>query len=469
VADNNAFDVVVIGAGPGGYVAAIRAAQNGLKTALVERDKKLGGTCLIRGCIPTKSLLHSAALMDSMAKAGDFGVNVQGFALDMEKVIKRKDRVVAKLTAGVAGLMKKYGVTVFKGQGRLAGKGTVTVEGEQKETLQTRHVILATGSEVKNLPFAQPDHKTILTSDSMLEVTSVPKSLIVLGAGAVGMEFASIFRSFGSTVTIVEMLPHLLPLEDEDVSKEIEKAYRRRKIDFLLGAKVQQVEKTGAGVKVTVATGAGEAAAPQVLEAEALLVAVGRKAVLEDVGLETVGVKVERGLIPVDGLMRTNVEGICAIGDLVPTLALAHVASHEGIVAADAIAGKNPAPINYDRAPSATYTAPEVASVGLSEKKARERGHEIKVGTMPFAAIGKATISGENEGFVKIVADKKYDEILGVHIIGPHATELIAEACAALELESTAEELAHTIHAHPTLSEAMGEAAHGLPGHTINF
>ncbi|HEY3446113.1 MAG TPA: dihydrolipoyl dehydrogenase [Myxococcales bacterium] len=461
----NAFDVVVIGAGPGGYVAAIRAAQNGLKTALVERDKKLGGTCLLRGCIPTKALLHSASLMDSLAKAGDFGVNVPGFALEMEKVIKRKERVVAKLTGGVAGLMKKYGVTVFKGHGRLAGKGRVTVDGETKETLEARHVIVATGSEVKNLPFATPDHKKILTSDSMLEVTAVPKSLVVLGAGAVGMEFASIFKSFGSAVTLVEMMPHLLPLEDEDVSKEIEKAYRRRKIEFLVGAKVQKVESTEAGVKVSVGVGEGV----QVLEAEALLVAVGRKAVIEDVGLDTVGVKVERGLIPVDGLMRTNVENVWAIGDLVPTLALAHVASHEGIVAADAIAGKNPTPINYDRAPSATYTSPEVASVGLTEKKARERGHEIKVGTMPFAAIAKATIAGENEGFVKIIADKKYDEILGVHIIGAHATELIAEACAALELEATAEELATTIHAHPTLSEAVGEAAHGVLGHTINF
>ncbi len=461
----NAFDVVVIGAGPGGYVAAIRAAQNGLKTAIVERDKKLGGTCLLRGCIPTKALLHTASLMDSFAKASDFGVNVQGVTHDMERTLKRKERVVAKLTAGVAGLMKKYGVTIFKGHGRLAGKGIVTVEGETKETIEARHVILATGSEVKPLPFAPVDHKRILSSDSMLELANVPKRLIVLGAGAVGMEFASIFKSFGSEVTIVEMMPHLLPLEDEDVSKEVEKAYKRRKIDFKVGAKVQKVETTDAGVKVQVAEGE----VVTTLEADILLVAVGRKPVIEDLGLDTVGVKTDRGFVPVDGLMRTNVEGIWAIGDLVPTLALAHVASHEGIVAADAIAGKNPSPLNYDRSPSATYTSPEVASVGLTEKKARERGHDVKVGVMPFAAIGKASISGEIEGFVKIVADKKHDEILGVHIIGPHATELIAEACAALELEATAHELAHTIHAHPTLSEAMGEAAHAVLGHTINF
>lgn len=459
------FDVVVIGSGPGGYVAAIRAAQNGLKTAIVERDKRLGGTCLLRGCIPTKALLHTAGLLDSFARAGDFGVDVSGFKLDIEKAMKRKERVVAKLSGGVSGLMKKYGVTVFKGQGRLAGKGSVTVEGETRETLEARHVILATGSEVKNVPFAEPDHQRIVTSDSILELSRVPKTLIVLGAGAVGMEFASIYKSFGSEVTIVEMLPHLLPLEDEDVSKEIEKAYKRRKIEFLVGTMVSKVERLDTGVRVTV--GMGEHM--ETLEAEMLLVAVGRKAVVENLGLETVGLKVERGFVPVDGQMRTHVEGIWAIGDLVPTLALAHVASHEGIVAADAIAGKNPTPINYDRAPSATYTSPEVASVGLTEKKARERGHSVKVGTMPFSAIGKATISGENEGFVKIVADAKYDEVLGVHIIGPHATELIAEACAALELETTAEELARTIHAHPTLSEAMGEAAHGVLGHTLNL
>jgi dihydrolipoamide dehydrogenase len=460
------FDVVVIGAGPGGYVAAIRAAQNGLKTAIIERDKRLGGTCLLRGCIPTKSLLYSAELLERLSHAGDFGVDVASFSLNLEKAMKRKERVVAKLSGGVSGLMRKYGITVYKGQGRLAGKGTVTVEGESgKETLSTKHVILATGSEVKNLPFIQPDHKRIVTSDSILEATQVPKRLVVLGAGAVGMEFASIFRSFGSEVTIVEMLPHLLPLEDEDCSKEIEKVFRRRKIEFLVGAKVEKVEPAGETLKVSVGTAAG----PKSLETEMLLVSVGRKPVVEDLGLETVSVKTDRGFVVADPLGRTNVEGIWAIGDLIPTLALAHVASHEGIVVADAIAGKNPAPINYNRAPCATYTYPEVASVGLSEKRAREQGHEVKTGMFPFSAIGKATISGENDGFVKIVSDKRYDEVLGVHIVGPHATELIAEACAALELETTTEDLARTIHAHPTLSESVGEAAHAALGHTINL
>lgn len=462
----NAFDVVVIGSGPGGYVAAIRAAHNGLKAALVERDKRLGGTCLLRGCIPTKSLLQSAAVLDTCGRAADFGVEVERAALNFEKVMKRKERVVAKLSGGVAGLMKKYGVAVLKGHGRLAGPGRVEVQGEGgAQVLEAKSVILATGSEVKNLPGLAPDHRRILTSDSILEIGAVPKSLVVLGAGAVGMEFASIFRSFGAQVTVVELLPHLLPLEDEDVSKEMEKAFRRRKIEFLLQTKVERVEATEAGVRIV----AGSPTGPQALEAEALLVAVGRKPVSENLGLDSVGLELDRGFIPVDGQMRTKVPGIWAIGDLVPTLALAHVASHEGIVAADSIAGKNPAPLNYDRAPSATYTAPEAASVGLTEKKARERGYDVKVGVFPFAAIGKASIAGENDGFVKIVGEKKYDEVLGVHIVGAHATELIAEACAALQLETTTEELARTIHAHPTLSEAMGEAAHAALGATINW
>jgi dihydrolipoamide dehydrogenase len=462
----NAFDVVVIGSGPGGYVAAIRAAHNGLRTALVERDKRLGGTCLLRGCIPTKSLLQSASILESCAHAADFGVDIASFALNFEKVMKRKERVVAKLSGGVGSLMKKYGIQVFKGQGKLAGKGRVTVDGEgAQEALEVKSVILATGSEVKNLPGLAPDHRRIVTSDSILELTRAPQSLVVMGAGAVGMEFASIFRSFGARVTVVELLPHLLPLEDEDVSKEMEKVFRRRKIDFLLESKVERVDATEAGVKVEV----GAAGGAQALEAEMLLVAVGRKPVVENLGLETVGLLPERGFIAVDGQMRTNVEGIWAIGDLVPTLALAHVASHEGIVAADSIAGRNPTPLNYDRAPSATYTYPEAASVGLSEKKARERGFDVKVGLFPFAAIGKATIAGETDGFVKIVSEKKYDEVLGVHIVGAHATELIAEACAALQLETTTEELARTIHAHPTLAEAMGEAAHAGLGHTINL
>lgn len=462
----NAFDVVVIGAGPGGYVAAIRATHLGLRTAIVERDKRLGGTCLLRGCIPTKALLHSAELLESLAHAADHGVDVASFALNYGGVMKRKERVVAKMAGGVNGLMKKNNITVFKGHGRLAGKGKVVVEGEgEPQTLDAKNVVIATGSAVRDIPIAAPDHRLVVTSDSILELTKAPKSLIVMGAGAVGMEFASCFRSFGADVTIVELMPRLLPFEDEDASKEIEKIFKRRKIACLTEAKVEKVENTGSGVRVLVNTGENA----QTLEAEMLLVAVGRRPVTENLGLETVGIQTDRGFITVDGQMKTSAEGVYAIGDVVPTPALAHVASHEGIVAVEAIAGKNPSPLNYGRVPSCTYTYPEVASVGLTERKARERGFDVKVGTFPFAAVGKASIAGENDGFVKIVSEKKYDEVLGVHIVNVRATELIAEACAALQLETTTEELAHTIHAHPTLSESMGEAAHAVLGHTINY
>lgn len=461
----NAFDVVVIGAGPGGYVAAIRAAQLGLKTAIVERDSKLGGTCLLRGCIPTKALLYSAELVEKLSNAASFGVEVKEHAINWVNVMKNKERVIAKMAGGVAGLMRKNKIEVFKGHGKFVGKNKLSVEGESKQTLEAKHFIIATGSEVRNIPVAPPDHKTIVTSDSILELDRIPKSLIVMGAGAVGMEFASVFRSFGAEVTIVEMMPHLLPIEDEDSSKEIEKIYRRRKIDFLLESKVEKVEKTGAGVKVTVTGKDGT----KTIEAEMLLVAVGRKPVTENLGLEAAGVKTERGFIPVDPMMRTNVPHIYAIGDVVPTPALAHLASHEGIVAAEAIAGKNPRPINLDRVPNCTYTYPEVASVGLTEKKAKERGYDVKVGVFPFAASGKASIARENDGFIKIVADKKYDEVLGIHIVNSKATELIAEACAALQLETTTEELTHVIHAHPTLAETMGEAAHAALGHAIHI
>ena len=465
----NTFDVVVIGSGPGGYVAAIRATHHGLKTAIVERDKRLGGTCLLRGCIPTKALLHSAELMENLGHAADHGVDVEKFVLNFPNVMKRKERVVAKMAGGVAGLMKKNGVTVFKGTAKITGKGKIQVDGGESgsQLLETKNIIIATGSAVRDLPVAPPDHKVIVTSDSILELTEKPKSLIVMGAGAVGMEFASAFRSFGTEVTVVEMLPRVLPIEDEDCSKEMEKLYKRRKINILTDTKVERVDNLGVGkgVKVHVSKG-GQLTE---LAADMLLVAVGRRPVTENLGLESVGVKLERGYVLVDKMMKTNVEGIYAIGDVVPTIGLAHVASHEGILAADHIGKRDPHPINYDRVPSCTYTYPEVASVGLTEKKAKEKGYDVKVGSFPFGAVGKATILGENDGFVKIVSEKKYGEVLGVHIVNVRATELIAESCAALQLETTIEDLVETIHAHPTLSEAMGEAAHAVLGHTINF
>ncbi len=362
--------------------------------------------------------------------------------------------------------MKKNKVTVLKGHGRISAKGKVEVAGEGgKQTYDAKNIIIATGSVPKSLPMVPVDHKRVLNSDSILELQKIPASLIVLGAGAVGCEFASIFNHVGSETTIVELLPHLLPLEDEDVSKELEKWFRRRKINFVLGGGVEKVETTPNGAKVTVKVG-NEV---KTLEAEMVLSAIGRSPVTQEIGLENTKVKLERGFIQVDEMMRTAEPNVYAIGDVVPTAMLAHLASAEGIVAVEHIAGKNPPAINHDRVPSATYCYPEVASVGLTEKKAKERGYDVKTGIFPFTAIHKATISGENMGLVKFVSDKKYDEVLGIHLIGPHATELLAEACVGLKLETTTEELARTIHAHPTLSEIIHEGAELTLGHPIHI
>lgn len=460
------FDVVIIGSGPGGYVAAIRAGQLGLKTALVERDKRLGGTCLHRGCIPTKCLLWTAELYAHITHAASFGIDLKDPAVNWAQALKHKEKIVTRGAGGIDMLMKKNKVTVVKGHGRIAGKGKVEVAGEGgKQLLETKNIVIATGSVPKSLPGVTVDHKRILNSDSMLEIPQIPKSVIVLGAGAVGMEFASIFNHVGSETSLIEYLPHLLPIEDEDASKEIEKLYRRRRINFLVGTKVERAEATATGVKVTVTIG-GET---KVLEAEVLLSAVGRAPVTEDVGLERTSIKTDRGFIKTDELMRTSEPNVYAIGDVVPTPMLAHVASAEGVLAVEHIAGRDVQAINYDRVPSATYCYPEVASVGLTEKKARERGHEVKVGVFPFTAITKAAISDEGVGMVKVVSDRRYDEVLGVHMVGPHATELLAEACVALRLETTTEELARTMHAHPTLSEIMKEAAEATLGHAIHI
>ena len=461
-----AFDVVIIGSGPGGYVAAIRAGQLGLKTAIVERDKRLGGTCLLRGCIPTKSLLWTAELFSHVTQAAEFGIDLKNPAVNWAQAQKHKEKVVSKGAAGVEFLMRKNKVTVLRGHGRIAGKGKVEVAGESgKQLYDAKNIVIASGSTCKSLPFVPVDNKRIVNSDSILELPKVPSSLIVLGAGAVGCEFASIFNHVGSQTTIVELLPHLLPLEDEDASKELEKWFRRRKIDFLLGAAVEKVEPTAGGVKVSLKV-ANES---RTLEAEMLLSAVGRSPVTQEIGLENTQVKLERGFIQVDEMMRTGEPNVYAIGDVLATPMLAHLASAEGIVAVEHLAGKNPPPINYDRIPSATYCYPEVASVGLTEKAAKERGYEVKTGIFPFTAIIKATTSNETFGMAKIVSEKKYDEVLGVHIVGPHATELLAEACLGLKLETTTEEIARTIHAHPTLSEVIHEAAELTLGHPIHI
>lgn len=464
------FDVVIIGSGPGGYVAAIRAGQLGLKTALIEKDKKLGGTCLHRGCIPTKSLLWTAELFAHIQHAAEFGINTSNPVVDWAQAQKHKQKVVDKGAAGIDYLMKKNKVTVFKGFGSIAGKGKVEVklsEGGATQVLETKNVLLATGSVVTTLPSIKIDDQRVLSSDSILTLDRVPKSLIVLGAGAVGTEFASIFAHVGSQVTIVEYMPNLLPIEDVDLSKELEKFFKRRKIDVMTSTKFEALETTASGVKVTVTTPDG---AKKTLEAEYFLSAVGRAPVTKGIGLEKTNIQLmPKGTIQIDAMMRTSEPNVYAIGDITPYPWLAHCASMQGVVAVEHIAGKNPQPINYDRVPNATYCYPEVASVGLTEKKAKERGYDVKVGTFPFSAITKASISDEAFGLVKIVSDKKYDEVLGVHLIGPHATELLAEACVALKLETTTEELAHTMHAHPTLSEIMKEAAEATLGHPIHI
>ncbi len=464
------FDVVIIGSGPGGYVAAIRAGQLGLKTAIIEKDKRLGGTCLHRGCIPTKALLYTAELYSHILHAANFGINVTNPSLDWAQVQKHKQKVVDKGAGGVDFLMKKNKVTVFKGTARIAGKGKVEVvmtEGGKKETLETKNIIVATGSVVTTLPNITLDHKRILSSDSILELPVIPKSLIVLGAGAVGCEFASVFSHAGAQVTLIEFMPNVLPIEDIDISKELEKQLKRRKIEVLVGTKFESVETTANGVKVTATLPDGT---KKTMEAEYFLSAVGRGPVTKDIGLDKTNIQLgPKGTITIDPMMRTTEPGVFAIGDVTPYPWLAHCASAQGIVAAEFIAGKNPRPLNYDRIPNATYCYPEVASVGLTEKKAKERGFDVKTGIFPFSAVTKASISDEGFGMVKIVSDKKYDEVLGVHLIGPHATELLAEACVALQLETTTEELARTIHAHPTLSEVMHEAAEMTLGHPIHM
>jgi dihydrolipoamide dehydrogenase len=461
------FDLIILGSGPGGYVAGIRAGQLGLKTLVVERDPKFGGTCLHRGCIPTKALLHTAELLDEIRDASTFGIEVAAPKLDAAKAHERKRKVVEKNARGIESLFKKYKVDgMARGTGRLIGPHEVDVEGEGGARRYTaRFIMVATGSVPRDIPIAKADGERILNSDHILLLERVPRSLAVLGAGAVGTEFASMFASFGSEVTLIEMLPRILPIEDEEVSSELERALRKRKIKVMTGTTLGGVERTDNGVRLQLTRGEKQ----ETLETELLLSAVGRRPVTEGIGLEALGIKLERGYVEINPLMQTAVPHIYAIGDVVNTPWLAHVASAEGILAVEHMAGLPVKPLNYDRVPSCTYCEPEVGSVGLTEARAKERGYEVAVGKFPFTALGKAAILNRTTGFVKIVRDTKYDEVLGVHIIGAHATDLIAEACAALTLEATDEDLVRTIHAHPTLSEAVGEAAHAALGHAIHF
>lgn len=466
--ESKTYDVTIIGSGPGGYVAAIRAAQLGMSVLLVEREARLGGVCTLRGCIPTKALLHTADLLESAKHGAEVGVAAREVRLELSSAMKHKEKVVRQSTNGVSYLMKKNRVDVVNGFGRVVGPGKISVAGaDGSETAYaTKNILLATGSTPRSLPGIEIDHKTILSSDSILEISEVPKSLLVLGSGAVGVEFASMFARFGSKTTVVEILPRIVPVEDEEISRELAASFKRQGIAVYVDTKVERVTSGNGGVEVLARTSAGKT---ETFRAEKILLAVGRKPLSEGIGLEGVGVETDRGYIKVDGFMRTNIPGIYGIGDVVPTPWLAHVASAEGVVAVEHMAGKEARPLNYDQVPGCTYCSPEVASIGLTEAKAGERGYDVAVGKFPFTAVGKARIINEATGFVKIVAEKKYDEVLGVHIVGPHATELIAEAGAALRLEATSEELVRTIHAHPTLSEAIHEAAEAVGGQAIHI
>ena len=465
------FDVCIIGSGPGGYVAAVRGAQMGLKMALVEKEKdaRLGGTCGLRGCIPTKALLNAAHLYEKAGHFEQFGLKVENLSYDFEKVQKYKSDVVAKNSAGVSYLMKKNKVTVFNGFGKILGKGKVEVayDGGKKETLDTKNIIIATGSVVRPIPGFETDGKQIVNSDQILELNDVPKSMVVLGSGAVGVEFASVYSRFGCDTTVVELMDRIVPLEDAEVSKELERSFKKRGIKCLTGVKMDKLEKTKKSVKVSGKDSKGKDVS---LEAEMLLVAIGRMPYLENLGLEKTKVVVNpRGTIKVNEYCETDEPNVFAIGDVIDTAWLAHLASKEGCLVVERIAGKKVEPINHRLVPNCTYCDPEVASVGLTEAKAKEEGYEVKVGKFPFSASGKARILGETDGFIKIVSDKKYDEVLGVHLIGPHATELLAEACVAMSHEATAESIANTIHAHPTVSESMMEAAEGVHDLTIHM
>ena len=463
-----AYDVVVIGSGPGGYSAAVRAGQYGLKTALIERQPRLGGTCLLVGCIPTKALLQTADVWEHFQHPEGSGIECKEPKLNYPQVIERKNKIVTKHSKGIEFLMRKNKVDVIKGDARLQGGGRIEVStGKETRAVEAKNIVLATGSEARMLPGLQPDANLILTNIEILDLQAVPKTIGIIGAGAVGVEFASIFNRFGSKVTILEMLPRVVPVEDEEISKELEKHFRKAGIRIETGAKVENVRKNANSVSLSATLPSGK---QEEMEFEKLLVAVGRKPNTENTGIENTKAELDRGFVKVDAQQRTSEPGLYAIGAIVAgTPQLAHVATAEGMVAIGHIAGKPVRPINRNRIPGATYTDPGIGSVGLTEAQARAQGFQVKVGKFPFAANSKATILDKHEGFVKVIADERMGEILGVHIIGPEAFELVAEAVTAMEAEATVESMMSTIHAHPTLQEAVGEAFNNVYGLAINI
>jgi dihydrolipoamide dehydrogenase len=465
-AKDSVYDVIVIGSGPGGYVAAIRAGQLGLRAAIVEKDPFYGGTCLHRGCIPTKSLLHDAALFEQALEGLQHGILADNVRLDFAKVQERKGGVVNKLAKGVEFLLKKNNVEMIRGTGHLRAPDKVDVQTPDgdKRSLETRNVLLATGSVPRGIPSLEIDGVDVLNSDHVLELQQIPESMIILGAGAVGVEFASIYSRFGTKVRLIELMDRIVPNEDKDISRELHKALRK-KMDIHVGTRFESLEKTSEGLRVT----AAENGTSQEFTAQKLLVAIGRAPVSEGLGFQEVGIEMERGFVKVDEMMRSSVKGVYAIGDLVPTPAYAHTASSEGIVAVEHMAGHDPRPIRYEHVPNCTYCDPEIGSVGLTEEKARDAGYDVKVGTFPLSTLGKVLIIGEKHAVVKIVADARYGELLGVHILGPRATDLVAEACVALTNESTIDELVATMHAHPTVSEGIKEAAEAVFGSAIHI
>jgi dihydrolipoamide dehydrogenase len=460
------FDVVVVGSGPGGYWAAIRAAEYGLNAAVIEKDEKLGGTCLLVGCIPTKAMLFNAEVLDHIRNSHELGVDVEKFALNWEQVLTRKNRIVNRHSKGIESLFRKHKVEWIRGFARWNGPGRLEIEsGGARSEVRARNIVVATGSTARMLPGLKPGPR-ILTNVEILSLPKVPEKLVIIGCGAVGVEFASMFKRFGSEVTLLEMLPRIVPIEDEEISRELEKSLRKQKIAIHTGALVQKVEEHAKGVRVACRIGDRD----ETLEADHVLVAIGRAPVTAGMNLEKSQVQFERGFIKTDGFMRTAEPGVYAIGDVVfGSPQLAHVASREGLIAVAHMAGRETSPIDYSHVPNCTYCEPQVASAGLTEQAARERGLPYKIGKFPFAGNSKATILGSHEGFIKMLADERDGTVLGVHMIGTGVTELISEAVLGMELRVAADEIMETIHAHPTLYEAMLDAANSVYGLTINF